>query len=113
MSAPALAVFVTCFVAGPLLFALLLQYGNSLRVLLSLALATVASVVAALLMQAGGWMLSALAMLWLAWVLALALLAVTTRRRLGTARQRWTMIIGLLATTLPWFGLATARSLVP
>ncbi|EIE50220.1 hypothetical protein AL036_12735 [Salipiger aestuarii] len=114
MTAPTLAVFITCFVAAPLLFALLLQFGQSLRVLLSLALSVVVCVVAALLMQAQDRMLSALALLGLSWVLAIAMVAVTLLRRLSGARpRRWIVLIGILATTLPWFGLATARSLIP
>lgn len=114
MTTPTLAVFISCFVAAPLLFALLLQFGQSLKLLLALALSVVACIVGALLMQAQDWMLSALALLGLSWVLAIAMVAVTLLRRISGARpRRWIVVIGILATTLPWFGFATARSLIP
>ncbi|MBN9886191.1 hypothetical protein [Salipiger abyssi] len=111
MTPETLTVFTLCFVAGPLLFALILQLGQSLALLLSLALGVVAAALAAIWLQAGGMLFAALALLWFAWVLAIAMLALTLHRRVPQLRRGVT-IIGLLVTTLPWFGLATARMLM-
>ncbi|EPX83069.1 hypothetical protein Salmuc_02867 [Salipiger mucosus DSM 16094] len=43
-------------------------------------------------------------------MLALALVALALRRRIAaSAPRRWIAVAGLLATPLPWFGLAYAR----
>ncbi|MCR8549068.1 hypothetical protein M4578_14615 [Salipiger sp. P9] len=113
MTREAFVLFTLCFVAGPLLFALLMRFGQSLTLLLALALGVVSAVLLALLLQDRGALLVSLGMLWLAWVLAVAMVALTLRRRLPpSVPRRWVIIAGLLATTLPWFGLATARSLL-
>ena len=54
--------------------------------------------------------LVSLASLWLSWVLTLALMVLALGRRAQSPRVRHrSFTAGLLATTLPWFGLATAR----
>lgn len=51
-----------------------------------------------------------LVLLWLAWIVVLALCVQAVRRRLpeGSA-HRWAFAIGAMATTLPWFGLLLAQ----
>ena len=110
MSLETVIAFLLCFIAGPLLFALILQLGRSLALLLAAALGTV---VAALALQAGGHAALSLLTLWLAWVLAVSALAIALRRRVAPpGPRRWVTIAGLLATTLPWFGLALARTML-
>ena len=60
--------------------------------------------------QAGGTGLVSLGSLWLAWISAVAMVAMALRRLAPTVSvRRWLTIGALLATTLPWFGLATAQ----
>ncbi len=109
MSAATFIAFALCFVAGPLLYALLLRLGPGLTPLLALALAVVASALLALVLQPSAPAPS-LALLWLSWVLAVAMVALVLRRPMTTpAARRAVAILGLCATPLPWFGLATAR----
>ncbi|GGG78147.1 hypothetical protein GCM10011415_28880 [Salipiger pallidus] len=113
MSRETVIVFVLCFIAGPLLFALIVQLGRSLALLLAAALGTVMAAVAALVLQADGHAALSLLTLWLAWVLAVSALAIALRRRVApSGPRRWVTIAGLLATTLPWFGLALARTML-
>ena len=56
--------------------------------------------------------LAVLLLLWVAWIVVIALCTLAARSRLpqGTAR-RWAFALGAMATTLPWFGLYTAQIL--
>lgn len=110
MSAPLLISFLVSFVGGPLLCSALLALPRSLFVLLVLAGAVVVSMTLALRFQGGRPVLS-LGLIWLGWVLAVAMVALAVMRRAPQTR-RWVTVIALLATTLPWFGLATARLMV-
>ncbi|APX22820.1 MAG: hypothetical protein CML50_07160 [Rhodobacteraceae bacterium] len=113
MSREALAVFGACFLAGPLLFALLLRVGPSRALLLSLAPGVMATALLALALQNTGAALVSLGLMWLSWVLAVAMVALTLHRHAGhAAPRRGVTIAGLLATPLPWFGLATARMMM-
>ena len=48
--------------------------------------------------------------LWLAWILVLALLVLAVRQRMGEGQvARGAFVIGAMATTLPWFGLHIAN----
>lgn len=109
--APQIAFTVT-FVLGPLLCAALLQLPSRLWTLIALALGMVGSTLYALRLM-GQDPARALLALWLGWVLAVAMVAVAIRRRITAPRaRRWVTVFALLATTLPWFGLATARMMV-
>ncbi len=109
MSAATFIAFALCFVAGPLLYALLLRLGGGLTALLALALAVVASALLALVLQPVAPAPS-LVRMWLGWVLAVTMVALALRRQLTAAAPRRAIaILGLCATPLPWFGLATAR----
>lgn len=111
MPGPALILgFLASFIAGPLLCALLLRLPPALWALLMLAAALGLATLGALRWQGERAALS-LGCLWLAWVLAVAMLALALLRRLPD-RRRWVTVSALLATTLPWFGLATARLMV-
>ncbi|WP_425101579.1 hypothetical protein [Tropicibacter sp. S64] len=115
MSAMPFFAFVIIFVAGPLLCALLLRLPTRLSLLIGLGLASIVCVMLALMLQSLGpmRMLSSLILLWLAWVLAVAMTGHAVLRRLTAPRaRRLVTIVALLSTTLPWFGLATARLMV-
>lgn len=112
MASPSLIAFALSFVAGPLICALLLRLPHGIRTLLAIGLGVVISVTLALRLQMQAATASLVA-LWLAWVLAVAMVAMALRRRIEAPRpRRWVTVIAILATTLPWFGLATARLMV-
>ncbi|MHA7875702.1 hypothetical protein [Roseivivax sp.] len=112
MSAEMALAFALCFGAGPLLYVLALRTPPS-RVNLA------ALVVGALTLALAGITLgplrplAALICLWLAWIAALACATTAAQKLAGGRGSRWTRLGGSLATTLPWFGLATALTLSP
>jgi hypothetical protein len=53
--------------------------------------------------------LTVLFLIWMAWIVVLALGAQALRRAVpGLRTVRWTSVIGMAGTTVPWFGLASA-----
>jgi hypothetical protein len=114
MSPAVLLAFLTAFVAGPALCAALLRLPARAPVLALMAAGVSASSLAALRWQAfGEQALIPLGLFWLGWVLAISMVAIAVRDRLiESGARRWTTVLALLSTTLPWFGLATARTMV-
>jgi hypothetical protein len=115
MTSNALIAFALCFGAGPALCAVLLNLPGKVWALLMLAVAVVLMATMALSYQLAGQagQLGSLVLLWLAWVLAVAMVALALRTKINDATaRRWILILALLATTLPWFGLATAQIMV-
>lgn len=109
MTGATLIAFVLSFVAGPLLCAAAIRLPERTSSVAALALAMVAVTAFGLSRQGSNPPLSLTAM-WLGWVLAVAMVALALRRRISQpGPRRLILIIALLATTLPWFGLATAR----
>ncbi len=109
---PALIGFLVCFAVGPLICAALLRLPARTWVLLALSVSVVICVTLALRwrLAGGDQALISLVALWLAWVLAVAMVAQAFKARLRAPRQRrWLTVAALLSTTLPWFGLATAQ----
>lgn len=113
MTRELLLAFAFCFAIGPLLFRMLIAAEGSPARILLLAAAVVVSTVSALWLQVQGLDLASLLLLWLGWVIALTIVALALFRRLPAPRiRRWVTVAGLLATTIPWFGLATARMMI-
>ena len=115
MTQSTLIAFAVCFVGGPVLCALLLRLPGTVWALLTLAVCVVLSVTTALSYRLAGaeGHLTSLVLLWLSWVLAIAMVALALRSKIDNPTfRRWTLILALLATTLPWFGLATAQLMV-
>ncbi|MFZ5963159.1 hypothetical protein ACOXXX_09430 [Thalassococcus sp. BH17M4-6] len=109
MSGPFLLAFAASFVIGPVTYATLLRATPRGTAFGLLAAGTVAAVLGAFALRQPAPVAS-LACLWFAWVLAITLFVLALRRRLGTSPAwRPSFVTGLLATTLPWFGLATAQ----
>ncbi|MGR3273273.1 hypothetical protein DU478_03805 [Thalassococcus profundi] len=103
--------FAVTFLAGPFIYLMLVRAQTPL-VLLPLALATLGSTGAAFALSKSQLIWS-LGSLWLAWVLTVTLLVLALKQRLTQPRAwRACFVIGLLATTLPWFGLAAAQMMV-
>jgi hypothetical protein len=112
MANPALTVFLVAFVAGPLLAALLLRLPSRVPVLLAFSGGVFLTMGAALVLQ-GRSTLGSMFALWLGWVLAVVMMAHAFRRRMPSAfSRRWTAVGALLASALPWFGLAVAQMMV-
>ncbi|SFQ49193.1 hypothetical protein SAMN05421853_10746 [Roseivivax halotolerans] len=111
MTTELLLAFAISFGAGPLLFLILTRAEPSVALMAALAIGALA------LMVAGSSLVdrapfAAVACLWLAWVSAVAFMAHAAMRAMRSAPLRkWARVTGSLATTLPWFGLATAQFL--
>lgn len=113
MTLAAILAFVICFVLGPSLCWQIMRLPQKGPVLLALAALGIATLLAGLRLQAAALGLAALGLMWLAWVLTVSILALALMRRFPEpARKRWITTAALLATTLPWFGLATAEMMV-
>ncbi|SPF81241.1 hypothetical protein [Pseudoprimorskyibacter insulae] len=117
MSAAILTAFAVTFLAGPAIFAALMRLEPGLFRLTALALLALLAGASGMGLRTheASWLpvtpeVATLLLLWLSWVIAVALVAMALRWRITQARPRRTItVLGLLATTLPWFGLATAR----
>lgn len=113
-----IAVFVIVFVAGPLIFRALTNDRPSRRGLHRIAAFAVVCAVTALVIRYGfahRWendlVATAVSVLfiWLGWIGILALATQALRQTdPGVAMRRWTGVLGTVATTIPWFGLAWA-----
>lgn len=112
MMRPELIAFLVTFVAGPLLVGLLLRLPARIGTLVTLSASVIGAAGAAVWLQERA-PLGSLTAFWLGWVLAVGLVAQAVRRRMpGPQVRRGTMIVALLASTLPWFGFATAQMMV-
>lgn len=104
--------FVLIFGVGPLGFVLLLRPAPRRAYLRGLALVLLTLGVAALLVPEELVLgFGRVLLLWAGWVVLLALAVQLLRRRAAAppGLRRAGIVAGALATTAPWFGLATAR----
>lgn len=106
--------FLTVFAVGPLLLHLLLRRDHSIVFYAALVIAAIALTVFALLIERmpspdRGLMLFMLLGLWLAWVLTMVVCVRAFRVQFsGPKARRWSLVIGAVATTIPWFGFSAA-----
>jgi hypothetical protein len=110
--------FVMLFVAGPLTYLRLTRRAPTGQRLAFLAVLAGVAILAGLSLRYGagghwgyhaGLTITALCLLWLAWIAVLALGAQSLARFDRTAQtRRWTRVIGSAGTTAPWFGMAAA-----
>ncbi|MHA7867451.1 MAG: hypothetical protein ACX93U_08155 [Salipiger thiooxidans] len=105
--------FTLGFLAGPLIFAPVLQLRHSLTLVVALALAvTTALVLARVTRGHEAWLASLLA-LWLAWMRTAAVVTAALRGRgIAPRARRCAPLAGLLATPFPWFRRTTARTML-
>lgn len=109
MTGIVLAAFVISFVVGPVLCAVFLKLPSTVVVLVSMAALVVAPMAVALWLETRA-PIASLTLMWLGWVAACAMVGHAFLRRLdGPRLRRWITVTAILSTTLPWFGLATAR----
>ncbi|SMX26476.1 hypothetical protein TRP8649_00555 [Pelagimonas phthalicica] len=112
MESNVLIAFGMTFVVGPVLAALLLRMPPRVWVIALLAVGVVGATFVANWLTSQSQMspYASLAAMWLAWVLAVSMVGLALRKRIENPRlRRWVTLVTLLATTLPWFGLATAQ----
>jgi hypothetical protein len=118
---PLVIIFVAVFVVGPLAFLLFLRLAPSKRRSIGLVCLVVGStgMSASLRYLSGGWgqdafyTLAGSGCIWVAWIAVIVFL-VQRFCQLDNRplMRRWTAIIGALATTVPWFGLVSARMMI-
>ena len=118
---PLVIIFVAVFVVGPLAFLLFLWLAPSKRRSIGLVCLVVGStgLSASLRDLSGGWgqnafyTLAGSGCIWVAWIAVIVFL-VQRFCQLDNRplMRRWTAIIGALATTVPWFGLVSARMMI-
>lgn len=107
--------FLILFIGGPLIFRQLMRMDIGHR---GLTIGVAFFMIMAVVMRYGFgdlWSDDArmtvmmLFFIWMAWIFVLALGALALRSKMpGMRVVRWTSIIGMAGTTVPWFGLASA-----
>lgn len=114
-----LILFCVVFGLGPWVFLRLMRLTPAPSVLAKLALAMVICAAASLWLRFlapvpwgvniwATWL--GIGLIWAAWIAVLALVALALRQvDTGPGMHRWTRVIGAIGTTVPWFGLASAR----
>ncbi len=120
MSGALVSAFGLTFVGGPLLFAALLKAKSRPPIIALLASVIIVLMLLAMQQLAQFQQHSAdlgafrpLVFLWLAWIVAIAMMVIALRPRMPTDwAQRRLFLIGLLSTTVPWFGLTAAQMVV-
>lgn len=114
-----LALFVVVFGFGPWVFLRLMRLTPSSTVFARLVAFMVMAAAASMWLRflapvpwgANIWATGVgMGLIWAAWIAVLALAALALRQAdQGPAMRRWTGVIGAMGTTVPWFGLASAR----
>lgn len=111
-------VFLTVFVVGPLSFRWLTRHAPSRRTQRALVFFCLMMATGGMLLRygSGAWgddlitTILAVVMIWFAWIGVLAYGAQALRLMdTGSRMRRWTDVLGAIGTTVPWFGLASAR----
>lgn len=113
------AVFLIVFVVGPFGFRLLTRHRPSRAGFRLLIVFAVICVIASFTIRQVWPTLwgvdqtttfAGIGLIWLAWIGVLALGAQILRSQDNSKRmRRWTEILGVLGSTVPWFGLAAAN----
>ncbi|NIY95319.1 hypothetical protein HC022_03370 [Salipiger sp. HF18] len=114
MTRDGVLLFTPCFLDGSLISApdLQLRHSLTLTLVVALALVVAAARVARLTRGHEAWLASLLA-LWQACVLTVAVVTAARRdRHIAPQARRFATLAGLPATPLPWFGRATARTML-
>ncbi len=113
MTPALITAFVLCFVVGPMIYAIIFRRPLTKALIAALAISVVALLLFSNLFKSTTPS-AALLCMWVSWVLAITLVVRALYTRLRTqSTRRWTYIAGMIATTAPWFGLATAKMMSP
>lgn len=111
-------VFLAVFLVGPLCFRWLTRHAPSRQSQRALIFFCAMMAGGGLLLRygSGAWgqdvvsTILGVVMVWFAWIGVLAYGAQALRAADPSARmRRWTGVLGAIGTTVPWFGLASAR----
>jgi hypothetical protein len=111
-------IYLVVFGVGPLTYLSILRGSPSKPYFIKLGfvIACATGLSFALRYLSGGWgqdifiTLAGIALIWFAWIGILAFVAQKFRQQDNRlTMRRWTAVIGALGTTIPWFGLASAR----
>lgn len=111
-------IFAMVFVIGPLSYVWFLRLPPSKKQFVGLGCIAVGATGMSFVLRylSAGWgvyvteTFAGIALIWIAWISILVFVAQSFRQQYpGAAMRRWTTVIGALATTIPWFGLASAR----
>lgn len=112
------AIFLTVFVGGPLIFRFLTLPKATIPHARKMAVLALACAIAALVLRYGlpeyiasdPWMiLASVLLIWLGWISILAFGALALRRAdPGLSMRRMSAVLGAAGTTIPWFGLVWA-----
>lgn len=115
---PMVLIFALVFVVGPLMFFALIQPVPTWRQFRALLAITAGCLCLSLALRfgSGAWgrdpvsTFASMTLMWAAWIGILALLVQRFRDYDPSATtRRWSAILGAIGTTIPWFGLASAR----
>ncbi|MFT6021933.1 MAG: hypothetical protein ACI9PY_000038 [Ascidiaceihabitans sp.] len=115
---PLVAIFFLVFVVGPLVFFAFIRPVPTRRQFRGLIAITAGCLGLGLALRFGSnaWgrdpvqTFASMSMMWAAWIAILALVVQRFRAAdSGAVMRRWTAIMGAICTTIPWFGLASAR----
>lgn len=115
---PLIIIFATVFVVGPITYLWLLRPRPSRKQFVGLGCIVAGSTGMSFVLRylSGGWgqdvwvTLAGIALIWVAWIAILVFVAQTFRQQYPRpVMRRWSAVVGALATTIPWFGLASAR----
>jgi len=112
-------IYLVSFAAGPVIFWILARQRPAkgyftLLCVIAVALMVAANVVPRLAAIEGDTSaypaLTKVMLLWLGWIVVIALCVLALRERLPEGPAlRWSFALGAMATTLPWFGLYAAQ----
>jgi hypothetical protein len=112
------AIFLTVFVAGPLIFRFLTLPKATVTQSRRMAVLALICAIAALILRYGlpahiasdpSMILASVLLIWLGWISILAFGALALRRAdPGLSMRRMSAVLGAAGTTNPWFGLVWA-----
>jgi hypothetical protein len=111
-------IYAVVFIVGPCVFFALIRPTPTWRQFRALIAITAGCLGLGLVLRfgMGGWgrdpvqTLASMSLMWAAWIAILALMVQRFRAiDQGVTMRRWTAILGAICTTIPWFGLASAR----
>jgi len=111
-------IFAFVFVVSPLAYVLLLRPRPSRKQFVGLGCIVAGTTAMSFVLRyfSDDWgqgilvTIAGIALIWTAWIAILVFVAQSFRQQYPRpAIRRWTTVIGALATTIPWFGLASAR----
>lgn len=101
--------YAVMFIIGPILMLVLVRAQSGRKSHLLAGTVVVALIGGAVAGQNGGFELVSLAMMWLAWVVLIAMCVLAVQSRyISNDIRKWSAAIGAMATVIPGLGLTLA-----